>query len=94
MGEHTIGREAKKKVGLPNWDLFIDFCMDFELLVANALFQHPVEHKATYHESSVRPGSPITDVGISTVDLLVAPAAREGDLMDAKSDSDTSATLA
>ena len=92
MGEHTFGCEAKKKVDLPNRDLFTEFCMDFESLVANTLFQHPVERKATYHEPAVRPGSPITDVGFNMLDILVAPAVRQGDLIDVK--SDTSATLA
>eukprot|EP00959_Pyramimonas_sp_CCMP1952_P231032 4829529-Pyramimonas_sp.AAC.1 len=41
MGERTFGREAKRKVDLPNRDLFTEFCMVLQLLVANTLKLHP-----------------------------------------------------
>ena len=89
MGEHSFGREVVRKTEIPNRDLFVEFCMDFDFLVANTVFDLPPEFKATYHEPFVRPGSPIAANGYNALDLLLVPADLERDLMDIRSDTNT-----
>eukprot|EP00959_Pyramimonas_sp_CCMP1952_P324920 6800930-Pyramimonas_sp.AAC.1 len=59
MGEHSLGREAVKKAEVPNRDLFMELCTDFDFIVANTVFNLSPEFKATCHEPCVRPGGPI-----------------------------------
>ncbi|CAK0842087.1 unnamed protein product, partial [Prorocentrum cordatum] len=59
-GECSFGREAIEQVELPNRDLRVDFCMTFDLVVANALLDPPDSFKATFRETGVAPSSPVT----------------------------------
>ncbi|CAK0803732.1 unnamed protein product [Prorocentrum cordatum] len=70
MGEESFGREVIKQIELPNRDLFVDFCMTFDLLVANTVLDLPDTFKATFHEAGVKPSSPVTGENFNALDLL------------------------
>ena len=73
LGDFCFGREAVHKVDVSNRDLLVEFCTSQGLMVANTLLLGLPHQKATYHEPSVLPMSPITVEGFNVLDLLLVP---------------------
>ena len=62
IGPHGFGRAAAHHVEVPNRDILIEFCTDFEYIVASTFQQTGDDGKATYFEPRTPPMSPVTEV--------------------------------
>ena len=74
LGPHGFGREAMHRVEVPNRDLLIEFCTDYEYTVANTFHQTADDCKVTYFEPGTAPIGPITEATHSVLDLILARA--------------------
>ena len=86
LGPYSFGREARHAVEVPNRDLLLEFCISRGLIVGNTFLPSPDHNKATYHEPSVAPMSPITSEGFAMLDLCLVPAGLEVKLLSVSSD--------
>ncbi len=71
LGTHCFGKEAVHAVESPNRDLFMEFCVDRELVVANTLKSAPAEKKATYVEPGISKMSEVREGTHNMLDLIV-----------------------
>ena len=92
LGEYVFGRPACRPVLLGNRDLLTEFCASQSFVVANTLKQLPAEQLVTYHEPGVPPGSPISEVNFSMLDLILVQGVEADKVSNVQ--SDRMATLA
>ena len=71
-GERGWGREATKKVAIPNRDLVVQFCTDRSLMVANTMENAPPEQKVTFVEAGVGHMSAVSEATLNVLDLVLA----------------------
>ena len=80
IGLHTFGREACRKVDVPNRDLLLEFCLGAELVVANTRFDVAPEEKITFMEAGTKPMMPVSADRFALLDLVVCDEVRLQDL--------------
>ena len=74
LGEHCFGREAVHQVELPNRNLLMEFCSNWDYTVANTLVPNASHNQVTYYEPIARPMEPITIGRFNVLDLLLMPS--------------------
>eukprot|EP00959_Pyramimonas_sp_CCMP1952_P319246 6680063-Pyramimonas_sp.AAC.1 len=85
LDEQGWGREAIKKVEISNRDLLMQFCLERDLAVANALKAGAPETKATFVETGVAHMSAVADDTHSMLDLALAVSAMQESVQNVRS---------
>ena len=85
LGPYCFGREAMHRVEVPNRDLLMEFCMDYECIVANTFQQTGDGLKATYFEPGTAAMDPIAEPTHDIMGLVLAPASMSSSVLDVRS---------
>ena len=84
-GEYGFAREAMHEIESPNRDLLVEFCSDFEYVVANTIHQAPDDHKVTFAEAGCGHLLTVSDTTHNMLDLALVPSASVEDVVEIKS---------
>ena len=86
LGDYCFGREAQHAVELPNRDLVIELCTNFEYIIANTWAPNPDHGLVTYHEPTASPMSPISVEKFNVLDFVLCPAVDAHKVLKVNSD--------
>ena len=86
IGQFCFGREAVRKVPVPNRDLLVEFCWTHSLQICNTFFENPDEAKVTFYAPGTAPMDEITASGFAVLDLLLVETGWATSVLNVSSD--------
>ena len=92
IGPHVFGRgltylQQMNDATFENRSMFVEFCIDNDLWVANSFFQKPPSSQITFREAGVDHAPPWTPEKFAQLDFIIAPQRWKNCVKDAASQS-------